>query len=44
VLKGISNTSTMNNISHITQLLKDKGRPESRGKNTILLDPGALWS
>jgi hypothetical protein len=24
VLKGISNTSTMSNISHITQMLKDK--------------------
>jgi flavoprotein len=24
VLKGISNTSTMNNISHSTQMLKDK--------------------
>jgi hypothetical protein len=33
VLKGINNTSTMNNTSHITQMLKDKiERLESRGK------------
>jgi ribonuclease HI len=33
VLKGISNSSTMNNTSHITQMLKDKiERLESRGK------------
>jgi ribonuclease HI len=32
VLKGISNSSTMNNTSHITQMLKDKiERLESRG-------------
>jgi hypothetical protein len=44
-LKGISNRSTMNNTSHITQMLKSKTkRLESRGKNPILLDPGALLS
>jgi hypothetical protein len=33
VLKGISNSSTMNKTSHITQMLKDKiERLESRGK------------
>jgi hypothetical protein len=33
MLKGISNPSTMNNTSHITQVLKDKiERLESRGK------------
>jgi ribonuclease HI len=33
VLKGISNSSTTNNISHITQMLKDKiEKLESRGK------------
>jgi ribonuclease HI len=32
VLKGISNTSTINKISHITQMLKNKiERLESRG-------------
>jgi hypothetical protein len=45
VLKGISNSSTVNNTSHITQMHKDKiERLESRGKNPILLDPGALRS
>jgi hypothetical protein len=33
VLQGISNACTMNNTSHITQMLKDKiERLESRGK------------
>jgi hypothetical protein len=33
VLKRISNTSTMDNTSHITQILKDKlGRLDSRGE------------
>jgi hypothetical protein len=47
VLEGISNTSTMNNALHFTQMLKDNiKRLESRGKNPILLvlDPLALWS
>jgi hypothetical protein len=40
VLKGIS---TMNNTWHSTQMLKDKiERLESRGKDPILLVPGAL--
>jgi ribonuclease HI len=44
VLKGISDTSTIDNTSHVTQMLKDKiERLESRRKNTILLDPEALW-
>jgi hypothetical protein len=44
VLKEISNTPTMNNTSHITQMLKGKiERQESRRVNPILLDP-ALWS
>jgi hypothetical protein len=43
VLKGISNSSTMKNTSHITQMLKDKiKRIEPRGGNPILLDPWAL--
>jgi hypothetical protein len=43
VLQGISNSGTINNTSHITQMLKDKIEGlESRGKkNPILLDPGA---
>jgi hypothetical protein len=45
VLKSISNTSTMNSTLRLTLMLKDKReRLESRGKNPILLDPGALWS
>jgi hypothetical protein len=44
VLKGISNTSTMNNTSHITQMLKDKIDWNHEERNPILLDPGALWS
>jgi ribonuclease HI len=33
VLKGISNTCTMNNTSHITQILRDKiERLKSRGE------------
>jgi hypothetical protein len=33
VLKGISNSSTVNNTSNITSMLKDKIEiPESRGK------------
>jgi hypothetical protein len=33
VLKGITNTSTMDNVSHITQMLKDQiSRLESRGE------------
>jgi hypothetical protein len=45
VLKGISNSSTMRNTSHITQMLKGEiGRLESRGKNSNLMDPGALGS
>jgi hypothetical protein len=33
VLKGINNSSTMSNTSHITQILKDKTeRLELRGK------------
>jgi ribonuclease HI len=44
VLKGISNTSAMNNTSHITQMLKDKMEGlELRRKNPILLNRGALW-
>jgi ribonuclease HI len=43
VLKEINNTFTMNNTSHITQMLKDKmNRLEWREKHSILLDPGAL--
>jgi hypothetical protein len=44
-LKGISYTSTMNNTSHITQMLKDKIDLNREGNtNSILLDHGALWS
>jgi hypothetical protein len=40
-LKGISNTFTMHNTSHITQMLKDKiERLECEGKNPILLISG----
>jgi hypothetical protein len=44
VLKGISNSSTMNNTSHITQTLKDIiERLESRGKMIqFYWIPGAL--
>jgi NTP pyrophosphatase (non-canonical NTP hydrolase) len=35
VLKSISNSCTVSNTSHITQMLEDKTeRPESRGKQT----------
>jgi hypothetical protein len=45
VLKGISNSSPMNNTLHITQMLKDKIKNWNREKkNQILLDPGALRS
>jgi hypothetical protein len=46
VLQGFTNSCTMNNTSHVTQMLKDKiERLESRGKkNSISLDPGAVWS
>jgi hypothetical protein len=46
MLKGISNTSIMNNTSYITQIFEDKiERLESRGgKHKILLDLRALWS
>jgi hypothetical protein len=45
MLKGISNTSTMDNTSHITQMLKDKINTKIvRGKDPVLLNPRALWS
>jgi hypothetical protein len=44
LLKGISNTSTMKNTLQITQMLKYKIDWNHEGKNSILLDPGALWS
>jgi hypothetical protein len=44
VLIRINNTSTMNNTSHITQVLKGKiERLESGGKRIQCLYPGALW-
>jgi hypothetical protein len=42
--KRISNTSTMSNTSHITQILIDKTDWNREGKYPILLDPWALWS
>jgi hypothetical protein len=39
VLKGISNTSTMNNTSHITQMLKDKIDWSSRREFIVVIDP-----
>jgi hypothetical protein len=42
MLKGISNTSMMNNASHITKMLKYKIDWNHEGKNSILLDPRAL--
>jgi hypothetical protein len=45
MLKGISNSSTMNNTSSIIQMLKNKIETGIARKNhLILLDLGELWS
>jgi hypothetical protein len=46
VLKGISNSSKLNNTSHIIQMLKRSNRETgiARKNNQISLDPGALRS